>query len=93
MGPSLAGRNVEDLKVAELKHWLSIVRATTKGKTLTDFSKLCDFCIYTTTGVAVDHIYPDLVWQDIYCPELDSCFSDNIFPELLSPMNKHNYYL
>ena len=32
VGPSLAGRNVEDLKVSEFKHWLSIVRATPKEK-------------------------------------------------------------
>ena len=39
VGPSLAGRNIEDSKVSEFKHWLSIVRATTNGKKLNDFSK------------------------------------------------------
>ena len=39
--PSLAGRNIliEDLKVTEFKHWLSIVGTTTKGKKPTDLSK------------------------------------------------------
>lgn len=35
VGPSLAGRNIGDLKIAELKHFLRIIRATIKGKKLT----------------------------------------------------------
>ena len=39
VGSSLAGINIEELKVVEFKHWLSIVGATTKRIKLTDLSK------------------------------------------------------
>lgn len=39
-----------------------------------DLCDWCDFCIYTTHGVAVERIYPDSVWQQTECPKLDSYF-------------------
>ena len=39
-----------------------------------DLCNWCDLCVYTTCGVAVERIYPDIVWQNTCCPELDSYF-------------------
>ena len=53
----------------------------------------CDFCVYTTHGVAVEHIYPDIDWQLNVCPQLDSYFFEHMLPELVYPLHKPGYYL
>lgn len=32
--------------------------------------KWCDFCVYTTKGIAIECIYPDLAWQQLNIPKL-----------------------
>ena len=58
-----------------------------------DLCHWCDFCIYTTKGVAVERVFPDAAWKQIYCPVLDSFFFDCILPELVNPQHKPSYVL
>ena len=58
-----------------------------------DLCSWCDFCVYTTRGVAVERIYPDVYWQLNVCPQLDSYFFEHILPELVYPQHKPSYYL
>lgn len=56
-------------------------------------SHWCDFCIYTTRGVAVERIYSDSQWQQIFVPQLDNYFFEHLLPELVHPQHKPSYYL
>ena len=58
-----------------------------------DLCDWCDFCVYTTCGVAVERIYPDIIWQNTCCLELDSYSLNHVLPELVYPCNKPSYYL
>ena len=40
-------------------------------------SHWCDFCIFTTRGVAVERIYPDTHWQHTVLPQLDNYFFEH----------------
>ena len=56
-------------------------------------SHWCDFCIYTTRGVAVERIYPDSRWQETFVPKMDNYFFEHMLPELVNPHHKPSYYL
>ena len=56
-------------------------------------SKWCDFCVYTTCGIAIEMIYPDPLWEDSFCSQLDNYYMQHVLPELLSPEHKPSYYL
>ena len=56
-------------------------------------SHWCDFCIYTTCGVAVERIFPDSGWQQTVLPQLDKYFFEHMLPELVHPQYKPSYYL
>ena len=58
-----------------------------------DHAKWCDFCVYTTCGVAFERIYPDPTWESTYCTQLNSYYMECVLPELLSGENKPSYYL
>lgn len=58
-----------------------------------NYAKWCDFCVYTTCGIATERIYPDPEWEGTYCTELDDYYMGSILPELISPEHKPSYYL
>ena len=58
-----------------------------------DMYSWCDFCIFTTKGLAVTRIFPDKEWQQHKIPELKSYWNNYIKPELITPHNKPSYYL
>ena len=53
----------------------------------------CDFCVYTTKGIAIERIYPDAQWQQTAIPNLDSYFHEQMLPEIVCPQLKPKYYL
>ena len=53
----------------------------------------CDFCVYTTKGIAIERIYPDEQWQQMAIPNLDSYFHEQMLPEIVCPQLKPRYYL
>ena len=53
----------------------------------------CDFCVYTTKDIAIEHIYPDSHWQQEEVPKLDSYFHEHMLPEMVTPQIKPRYYL
>ena len=58
-----------------------------------DLCHWCDFCIYTTKGIAVQRVFPDEVWKKNNCDLLDSYFFDIILPEMVNPQHKPSYIL
>jgi hypothetical protein len=53
----------------------------------------CDFCVYTLKGVAVERLYLDTDWCNIFLPELESYFDAYMLPEIIDPTLKPNYIL
>lgn len=58
-----------------------------------DLYNWCDFCVYTLKGVAVERIYADTEWCNLYIPELESYFDAYMLPEIVNPMYKPSYIL
>ena len=56
-------------------------------------AKWCDFCIYTTHGIAVQRIYPDRCWQTENVPTLEDFYDNLLLPEILYPRMKPSYVL
>jgi hypothetical protein len=53
----------------------------------------CDFCVYTLKGVAVERLYLDTDWCNIFLPELEGYFDAYMFPEIIDPKLKPSYIL
>ena len=52
----------------------------------------CDFYVYTTKGIAIESIYPDMEWKVRNLPK--QYFYDNILlPEILLPRMKPGFVL
>ena len=58
-----------------------------------DMCQWCDFCIYTLKGVAVERIWLDTDWCNMYISELESYFDGYMLPEIISPKLKPSYVL
>ena len=56
-------------------------------------AKWCDFCIYTTHGIAIQRIYPDRCWQTENVPKLEDFYDNLLLPEILYPRMKPSYVL
>ena len=56
-----------------------------------DLYSWCDFCIYTTVGVAVERIYPSKEWQSTCLPILEQYYDTHILPEIVDPIYKPCY--
>ena len=56
----------------------------------TSAASWCDFCVYTTKDIAIEHIYPDNHWQQEEVPKLDSYLHEQMLPEIvnINPSNK-----
>ena len=53
----------------------------------------CDFCVYTTKGIAIESIYPDIEWKVRNLPKLQYFYDNILLPEILLPrMNQVMYY-
>ena len=55
-----------------------------------DLYDWCDFCVYTTKGVAIEQISIDATW---YGTELESYFDAYMLPEIVNPMYKPSFIL
>ena len=53
----------------------------------------CDFCVYTTKGIAIESIYPDVGWQVRNLPKLQYFYDNILLPEILLPRMKPSYVL
>ena len=53
----------------------------------------CDFCVFTSKGIEVEWIWPDLEWCTKCVTELDSYYDAYMLPEILSPVYKPSYVL
>ena len=53
----------------------------------------CDFCVYTTKGIAIESIYPDMGWQVRNLPKLQYFYDNILLPEILVPRIKPSYVL
>ena len=58
-----------------------------------DLYAWCDFCVYTTKGVAVERISLDTSWCNTAIPELESYFDAYVLPEIVNPMYKPSFVL
>ena len=58
-----------------------------------DLYDWCDFCVYTTKGVAVERILLDTNWCSTAIPELESYFDAYMLPEIVNPMYKPSFVL
>ena len=53
----------------------------------------CDFCVYTTKGIAIESIYPDMEWKVRNLPKLQYFYDNILLPEILLPRMKPSYVL
>ena len=58
-----------------------------------DMFAWCDFCIYSTKGVLVQRIFPDLKWRTDNIPKLEEYYDNFMLPEIVFPQNKPPYIL
>lgn len=76
-----------------LKKIISTIIKSKYNSVCSDKHHWYDFCVYTTKGVIVERINPDIEWIQKSVPKLKDYFDNYILPELVYPMHKPSYFL
>ena len=53
----------------------------------------CDFCIFTTKGIAIEHIASDMHWREVSIPKLEYFYDNLLLPEIMLSTMKPGYIL